>query len=148
MAFLNIAAIVCIGLLTGVEFSVSAFVNPVLANLNRAERADAIQRFAELGGKVMPLWYVLSFVFLIVEAALHRGDWGFGWLIGATALWIVAILLSVLVLVPINNRMAKVSAETFTETAAEEHQRWDRWHRLRIAAIAAAFVSMLAAAVR
>ena len=148
MVFLHIAAIVCIGLLIGVEFAVSAFVNPVLLKLDRAARADAIQRFASLLGRVMPFWYVLSFVFLIVEALLYRGGSGFVWLAIAAVVWVAVIVFTLLVLVPINNRMATVNAETFTEAAAAEHQRWDRGHRLRVAAITAAFVSMLVAVVR
>lgn len=148
MAFLNITAIVCIGLLIGVEFSVSAFVNPVLSRLDRSVRADAVRQFAGLLGRVMPFWYVLSLVFLIVETAVHRGGWGFGWLLGAAAIWTAVSIFSVLVLVPINNRLTKVNAGTFTEAAVAELQRWDLGHRFRVAAITTALVFMLVAVVR
>jgi hypothetical protein len=43
MLILNIAAIVCIGLMTGVEFAVSAFIDPVLWKLERNAQMEAIR---------------------------------------------------------------------------------------------------------
>ena len=58
VTLLNIFAIVSLALLIGTEFSVSAFVNPVLWKLDEFAQATAIRMFARMLGTVMPFWYV------------------------------------------------------------------------------------------
>jgi hypothetical protein len=45
MNLLNIATILCIGLLIGNEFAVSAFINPVVWKLDSGAQATAFRRF-------------------------------------------------------------------------------------------------------
>jgi uncharacterized membrane protein len=142
MMFLDLATTVSIGMLVGVEFAVSAFVNPVLWKLERPAQAEAIQRFARMLGTVMPFWYAGSFVLLVAEAIARHHESGFVLLVGAGSLWAVVIVLTLVFLVPINNRMARMDGSTFSEQAALEHRRWDSRHRLRVAALAVAFVCM------
>lgn len=72
MTFFNIATVVCIGLLVGTEFAVSAFINPVLAKLDDRSQAEAIRMFARKLGKAMPFWYGLSLVLLLLEGVFRR----------------------------------------------------------------------------
>lgn len=145
MILLDITAIVCMGLLAGAEFAVSAFVNPVLWRLDGAAQPEAVRLFARRLGAAMPFWYVAGLLLLGAETFLRRHGAGAGLLGAAIALWAGAIVLSLVLLVPINNRMAQLRADTFSEAARREHRRWDRLHRLRVAALVAALVLFLAA---
>ena len=86
MNLLNIATILCIGLLIGAELAVSAF---------------------------------------------------------AIAFWGAAIALSLLSLVPINNRMVRMDADGFTESTQQELRKWDSLHRVRVSFLAAAMIFFL-----
>jgi uncharacterized membrane protein len=140
---LDVLSIVSIGLLVGTEFAVSAFINPILAKLEPSAEAHATSLFARKLGRVMPFWYVLDFVLLIVEGVIHRHDSGMGWLTAAPILWAVVIVFTMLVLVPINNRIAATDPKSFSDRLKQEHTKWDMLHRWRVLALSAALVSLL-----
>ena len=146
--FLYIATTVCIGLLIGTEFAVSVFINPVLRKLEERSQARAISLFAGRLGRAMPFWYGLSLLLLIVEAVVERHELGFSLLIVATAIWLAVIVLTLLFLVPINNRMMLLDAASFPKEAQREHERWDSRHRLRVMALVVAMICFLLAAHR
>lgn len=143
MNILNIATILCIGLLIGVEFAVSAFVNPVLWRLDSPAQSAAIRLFARRLGAAMPFWYIASLLLLaaVTFGRIHQP--GVVLLGVAIGIWIAVIVLTLLFLVPINNRMAQMDADAFTETARREHRKWDTLHRVRVAALAVAMVILL-----
>lgn len=145
MTFLNIAAILSIGLMIGTELAVSVFINPIIYKLEESAQAAAIRLFAKRLGTAMPFWYVASLLLLIVEAVLRRGQPGFVLLIGASAIWVAVVVLTISFLVPINNRMMRLEPGVFARQAKSEHKRWDRMHRARVAALAVSFVFMLLA---
>lgn len=144
MNLLNVATILCIGLMIGVEFAVSAFINPVLNKLNAAAKAEVSRLFGRLLGTVMPVWYIASLLLLLAESILHRHSAHIAWLGAAVVFWSAAIVLSVLVLVPINNRMVRTDADGFTESTQRELRKWDALHRVRVFALAVAMISFLA----
>jgi uncharacterized membrane protein len=146
MHFLDILTILCIGLLVGVEFSVSAFMNPVVWRLERSAQSEAIRMFAGRLGKAMPPWYIASLLLLIAEAIVHRGRPAGVLMIVASIVWAVVIVGTVLFLVPINNRMIRMDARSFTDEAKQDHARWDRLHRLRVLALGVSFVCFLVGA--
>lgn len=145
MTFLNIATVVCIGLLVGTEFAVSAFINPVLAKLDDRSQADAIRMFARYLGTAMPIWYGLSLALLVLEAVFRRHDSGVSMLIVSAGIWAAVIVLTLMFLVPINNRMARIDARSWSEEARQQHDRWDRLHRIRMFALGTAMVCFLLA---
>lgn len=145
MTFLNTFTILCIGLLIGTEFSVSAFVNPILWKLEARAQAAAISLFARTLGTVMPFWYSLSLLLLIIEAAVRHHQSGELLLLTAIAIWVAVILLTILFLIPINNRMTRLNSDSFTEEARKAHKQWDTLHRVRIAALCAAMICFLLA---
>ncbi|MGA8108759.1 MAG: DUF1772 domain-containing protein [Acidobacteriaceae bacterium] len=144
MNLLSIATTLCIGPLIGTEFAVSAFVNPVLWKLDAPAQAAAIRLFARRLGAAMPFWYVASLLLLLAVTLGHLHRPGVLLLGAASAIWAAVIVLTLLFLVPINNRMAKLDAAAFTEAARRQHRRWDRLHRLRVAALAVAMAAFLA----
>ncbi|MGB3477072.1 MAG: DUF1772 domain-containing protein [Mycobacterium sp.] len=132
----EILALVVVGTLVGSEFAVAAFFRPILGRLPDdafwAARGDG----AGLLGKVMPFWYLASFALLLGVAAVAGSQ---RWLIGAGAILMVAVvLLSVVVLVPINNKIAAWRAPD--EGSRVLAARWDRLHWLRVAMLAVIFV--------
>jgi uncharacterized membrane protein len=136
---LDVAATICIGWMIGTEFAVSMFIGPVLEKLGPA-KAKATSLFAQRLGAAMPVWYALSLVFLITETALRRHESGFSLLVLATAIWVAVIVLTLFLLVPINNRIAKLESESFSEKLQKEHRRWEMLHRGRVAALAVAMI--------
>jgi uncharacterized membrane protein len=148
MPFLDIVTTVCIGLLIGTEFAVSVFINPVLWKLEDRAQAAAIRLFAARLGTAMPFWYAVSLLLLGLEAMLRHHEPGFALLILASVIWAVVILVTVLFLVPINNRMARLDSDSFPEEARREHKKWDTLHRLRVAALVIALVCFLLASHR
>lgn len=88
---LDTTTVVCIGMLTGVEFVVATFINPILRKL----------------GSVMPL-LVRSEPALILEIASRRGNSGEALLIVSGTMWAAVMVLTILFLVPINNRLAAI----------------------------------------
>lgn len=69
-------------------------------------------------------------------------------MIVADAIWATVIVLTLLFLVPINNRMMQLDAGAFPEKARRAHDRWDMLHRIRVAALATAMICCLLAILR
>jgi len=145
MMVLDVVTIVCIGLLIGTEFAVSAFINPVLSRLDEAAQAQATGMFARKLGFVMPFWYAGSLLLLVAVAVMRWHSAGDALMIAGCAIWVAVIVASLLVLVPINNRVIKLDAKAFPAEAKRELRKWDRLHRVRVAALAAAAVCFLVA---
>jgi uncharacterized membrane protein len=142
---LDIVTAVCIGLLIGTEFAVSVFINPILCKLDERAQAHAIRLFARRLGGAMPFWYATSLLLLIAEAIIRRHESGHLLLFTAGVIWIAVILHTVLVLVPINNRMTRLDSNSFSLEAQRDHKKWDRLHRLRVVALVAAMVCFFVA---
>lgn len=144
MNLLNIATILCIGLLIGTEFAASTFINPVVWKLDPAAQARAFRLFGSRLGTAMPVWYIASLLLLVWETITHRHEPRVGLLGIAIAFWIATIALSLLSLVPINNRMVRMDAEEFTESTQRDLRKWDSLHRVRVLILAVAMILFLA----
>jgi uncharacterized membrane protein len=145
MLIVYVLTILSIGLLIGTEFAVSVFINPVLNRLDERARAQAIQMFATRLGRSMPFWYAANLVLLLIITWLYRHQSGLSLLITASVIWAVVILLTILFLVPINNRMMRLDPNSFTETQQREHRRWTTLHHLRVLSLCVAMVCLLLA---
>ncbi len=145
---LDMVTTVCIGLLIGTEFAVAVFINPILRKLGTREELRAVRLFAAKLGAAMPFWYSASFLLLIAEAAMRHGGSGYLLLIAACSIWAAVIVLTLLFLVPINNRLARVDPDAAGEPALKEHGQWDAMHRWRVATLTAAMVCFLIAVLR
>src|SRR5581483_11713682 len=130
-SFLGVATTLCIGLLIGTEFAVSAFINPVLSRLDDRTRLSVIRLFAAKLGFAMPFWYALGFLLLLIEAFLFRHQPLLLLLGGAAGIWAIVIVLTLLFLVPVNNRMARLAPDAPAAAALREHKKWDTMHRAR-----------------
>jgi hypothetical protein len=148
---LAIVAVTVVGTMVGVEFAVAVFVNPIFLRLPAGAALEARADGGRVLGRVMPFWYVGS---LLLTAGLAAATWGrsaagAGAATAAAALLAVSVVMSVALLVPINNRSVTWTASDHPDDYREQQQRWDRLHYVRVAIIVAAFVlTAVAATVR
>jgi uncharacterized membrane protein len=132
---LDIVTIVSIGLMIGTEFTVSAFVNPILEKLDDSARENATRLFAQKLGYAMPYWYGFNLLLLIAEVIVLRGHPGVFFLVAAVVIWVAVIGFTLMILVPINNRIANMDSAAFTlrscSSAVKKSSWTPQWHSLR-----------------
>ncbi|MEV1006781.1 DUF1772 domain-containing protein [Streptomyces sp. NPDC049881] len=142
---LEVVTTVIVGVMVGVEFSVAFFLNRIFNALPEDGGQLGRAHGGRILGAVMPFWYIGSLVLVGVWAAAGWGDDGTGLVVTAGALLIVSVLMSVLVLVPINNRGKTWTPENRPADWKQQVDRWDRFHYGRVAVITAAFALLAAA---
>jgi uncharacterized membrane protein len=147
MLFLDVLTILCTGLMIGNELTVSLFINPLVWKLDDSSQAKALSLFAGLLGKVMPFWYALSLILMMVEAFVRRHQPGVIWLLIAIGLWIATIVYTVTILVPISNRIARLT-DTLPAGWQREPKKWDMYHRWRIMLLLIAMVCLVLGVLR
>jgi len=142
MEWLSIVAVVVVGLMVGVEVSVAFVVNPIVdrlpANAGLLARADG----GRMLGRVMPVWYFGSLLLTLATAA-SEPDAAAAW--SAAGLLVVSIVMSIALLVPINNQSKTWTPETAPADWREQVGRWDRFHFARVAVIVTAFTLLTVA---
>jgi uncharacterized membrane protein len=143
MHWFNIATLFVVLTLLGVEFSVSAFVNPAASRLEPESHLKMLSHSALVLGKVMPVWYLLSTLFFAIQTWLRWHTPGRAVLLAADAIWVLISVASIFVLVPLASRVAEGAADW-----QRIHRTWDRRHRVRIAAVATAAVLLTYVVVR
>ena len=142
---LEVFTTVVVGLMVGVEFSVAFVVNPILDALPGDSDQLGRAHGGRMLGAVMPFWYTGSLVLVAVWAVAGWDHHGTGLVVTAAALLIVSVIMSVLLLVPINNRGRTWTPENRPEDWKEQMNRWDRYHYARVAVIIAAFALLATA---
>lgn len=147
MHLLNIITITSAGLMAGNELAVSVFVNPALRRLDSGPQAQALSLFARSLGRAMPVWYGLCLALLALESFLRRHQTTLAPLLTAVVIWAGAIILSIAVLVPINNRIASLNTTAPAPGWEREHRKWEILHRVRILLLVAAVVVLTSALV-
>jgi uncharacterized membrane protein len=143
MLFLDVITTISAALLIGNEIAVWIFINPVLWKLEENAQAQAITLFAVRLGAAMPFWYALTLLLLITETVVHTRGIGYLLLIASCSIWIAVVVLTLLFLVPINNRLASLRAGSLPVQARQEHHKWNKFHQWRIAGLSASLVCLL-----
>ncbi|MFE3456670.1 anthrone oxygenase family protein [Nocardiopsis aegyptia] len=142
---LEIVTTVLVGLMVGVELSVAFVLNRILDALPEDSGQLGRAHGGRMLGALMPVWYIASLALTAVWAvAVWRHD-GAGLVVTAGALLVLSVLMSVLLLVPINNRGRTWTPENRPADWKEQMKRWDRYHYVRVAVIVAAFTLLVAA---
>jgi uncharacterized membrane protein len=133
------------GLMAGNEFAVAAFVHPQLRRLDNSAHARTAALLAGVLGKAMPLWYGLALLLILGATFEHRPvPSGPGLFIAlAAALWTATIVFTIAMLVPINNRIAKMNPEHPYDTWLQDRCRWDQLHQVRVVLLIMAFLLLL-----
>jgi uncharacterized membrane protein len=146
LTVLAIVTVVVVGVMVGVEFAVAVFVEPIFDRLPTDGAIAARSDGARVLGRVMPFWYIGSVVLAAGWAALSWGGPGVGAVLVAIGLLAVSVLMSVTLLVPINNRVMQWAAHGAPADWRDQVGRWNRLHYARVAIIVAAFVLLVVAA--
>ncbi len=123
---LEVATVVLVGLMVGVEFSVVFVMNRVIDALPEDSAQQAHAHGGRMLGAVMPVWYIGSLVLVAVWAVAgrHDPDPGTSLLVTAAALLVLSVIMSLLLLVPINNRNKTWTPEN---RPADWREQLDRW---------------------
>lgn len=138
---LDCLTIVVTGLMVGNELAVAEFMHPALFRLADDAHAPAAQDLARRLGRVMPLWYGLSLLLMLVD--LYVRWHGSGrvptlTVIGAVLMGIV-ILFTLAALVPVNTRIAKLDPANPHAGWKADRKRWDTMHQVRVMLLVVSF---------
>ena len=136
---LEVIATVVVGVMVGVEFAVAFVMGPILNALPEDSAQLGHAHGGRMLGAVMPVWYITSLVLVAVWAVAGRHHDGTGLVVTAGALLLLSVVMSILLLVPINNRNKTWTPENRPADWKQQLNRWNRWHYVRVAEIIAAF---------
>ncbi|MFB6894102.1 anthrone oxygenase family protein [Kitasatospora sp. NPDC056327] len=144
---LEVLATVLVGLMVGVELSVAFVMNRIFRALPEDSGLLARAHGGRMLGALMPVWYFTSLALTAVWAFAGRYEPGAGPVVAAGALLVLSVIMSVLLLVPINNRGKTWTPENRPADWKDQANRWDRYHYARVAVITAAFTLLVTALV-
>ncbi|MGW2269721.1 anthrone oxygenase family protein [Streptomyces yangpuensis] len=137
--------VVVVGLMVGVEFSVAFVINRILDALPEDSGQLGRSHGGRMLGAVMPVWYIASLALVAVWAVAGWHHPGAGLVVTAGGLLVLSVIMSVLLLVPINDRGRTWTPENRPADWKEQMNRWERYHCVRVAVIVAAFALLAAA---
>ncbi|MFF2039930.1 anthrone oxygenase family protein [Kitasatospora sp. NPDC058170] len=143
---LKVVTIVIVGMLVGVEFSVAFVINRILGALPEDSNQLGRAHGGRMLGALMPFWYIGSLVLAAAWAVARWQHPGTGLVVTGAGLLVLSVVMSVLLLVPINNRSKTWTPENRPADWKEQSDRWDRYHYARVAVLIAAFTLLAAAA--
>jgi uncharacterized membrane protein len=144
---LEVFTTVVVGVLVGVEFAVAVILKRILDALPGDSGQLGHAHGGRMLGAVMPFWYIGSVVLAAIWAAARWHHHGTGLVVTAGALLIVSVVMSVLLLVPINNRNKTWTPENRPADWKQQLDRWNRFHYVRVAVLIAAFTLLVSALV-
>lgn len=144
---LQVFTTVIVGVMVGVEFCVAVFVNAIMNALPGDNGQLGRSHGGRLLGAVMPYWYFTSLGLVVVWAVATWGEQGSALVVTAAGLLVVSVLMSVLLLVPVNNRGKTWTPENRPADWEQQTKRWDLYHYVRVAVIVAAFALLVGALV-
>ncbi|OIV38296.1 hypothetical protein BIV57_06425 [Mangrovactinospora gilvigrisea] len=144
---LEVVTVVVTGVMVGVEFAVATVLNRIFAGLGAEAELAGRAHGGRMLGRLMPFWYFTALGLSAIWAGFAWGDHGAGLVVAAAAMLVVSVLMSVLVLVPINNQSKNWTPETAPENSRELAHKWDVYHYFRVTVIIAAFALQVCALV-
>ncbi|WP_285563975.1 DUF1772 domain-containing protein [Streptomyces sp. RTGN2] len=141
---LEVFTTVVVGVMVGVEFSVAFVMNRIFNALPEDSGQLGRAHGGRMLGAVMPFWYIGSLVLVAIWAIARWHHEGTGLVVSAGVLLIVSVIMSILLLVPINNRSKAWTPDNRPADWKEQMNRWDRYHYVRVAVLIAAFTLLVA----
>ncbi|MFC4242536.1 anthrone oxygenase family protein [Gryllotalpicola reticulitermitis] len=142
---LAIVTAAIIGTMVGVESCVSFFLNPIVLRLPAGPSLEAQADGARVLGRAMPPWYIVSLVLTVALATVTWGTTAAQASVIAVILFLINLVMSLAVLVPINRRAMRWTAAEHPADWREQSQRWNRVNHVRVGLILAAFILVLVA---
>ncbi|MFE9362063.1 anthrone oxygenase family protein [Streptomyces sp. NPDC006978] len=147
LSTLEVVTTVAVGLMVGVEFSVIFVMNRILNALPGDSGQLGHAHGGRMLGALMPFWYMGSVTLSAIWAVAGWHHQGTGLVVTAAGLLALSVVMSILPLVPINNRNKTWSPENRPADRQEQLERRNRYHYLRLAVILAAFTLLVTALV-
>ncbi|MEU9999007.1 DUF1772 domain-containing protein [Streptomyces sp. NPDC050848] len=142
---LEVVTTVIVGVMVGVEFSVAFVMNPILNALPEDSGQLGHAHGGRMLGAVMPVWYIGSLALVAAWAVAGWHHHGTGLVVTAGALLMLSVVMSILLLVPINNLNKTWTPDNRPADWKQQLRRWERFHYVRLAVIVAAFTLLVAA---
>ncbi|WP_432030432.1 anthrone oxygenase family protein [Streptomyces sp. 1222.5] len=142
---LEVVTTVIVGLMVGVEFCVAFITNRILDALPEDSGQLGHAHGGRMLGALMPFWYMGSVVLSAIWAVAERHRHGAVLVVIAAGLLILSVVMSILLLVPINNRNKTWTPDNRPADWKQQLHRWNRYHYARVAVIIAAFTLLVAA---
>lgn len=142
---LEVFTTVVVGLMVGVEFCVAVIMSRILDALPGDSGQLGHAHGGRMLGALMPFWYIGSLVLSAIWAIAGWHHHGAGLVVTAAGLLIVSVVMSLLLLVPINNRNKSWTPDNRPADWKQQLHRWNRYHYVRVAVIIAAFTLLAAA---
>ncbi|MHA7984955.1 anthrone oxygenase family protein [Rathayibacter sp. CAU 1779] len=136
-----------VGLMAGVEFAVAFVFNPIMTALPIGPSIEARAHGGRMLGRAMPFWYFGSLILAVLLAVFTWGTAAAASALIGAALLAVSVIMSITLLVPINNRSKTWTADEHPADWREQYRRWDGLHYARVAVVVAGFVLVLVAGV-
>ena len=146
-----IATVIDVGLSAGLF---ATFSYAVMTGLRRTDDRTFVSAMQQLNVGIINGWFALIFVgslvLMVVSAILHLGAGrpALPWILGGLAAYLAVLVITFVVNVPLNNRLA---AEGDPADAAAARQRfepgWVRWNAARTLGSVAAFACLVIALV-
>ncbi|WP_327257101.1 DUF1772 domain-containing protein [Streptomyces sp. NBC_01244] len=144
---LAVVTTVLVGVMVGVEFAVAFVMSRILNALPDDSRQLGHAHGGRMLGALMPVWYIGSLVLVVVWAIAGWHQHGTGLVVTAGALLMLSVVMSILLLVPINNLNKTWTPENRPADWKEQLHRWERFHYVRVAVIIGAFTLLVSALV-
>lgn len=145
MEVLNVVAIIVAGLMVGSELAIAAFIHPTLDTLPDEVHLPAASALARVLGTAMPFWYILTFVLTLAEVVIrwHQSGNVPIWIGTSAVLWMLAVAVTLIALVPVNNRIKSWEGSTPPVDWKTYRRRWDGRHRWRVVLLTIAFAFLI-----
>ena len=138
---LHLVALLVLGLMCGSELNVALFSHPALKKQPLETHILVRSSLAALLGRVMPFWMsgstLLTLLVILPFEHLRESAWRLA--AAAFAIQVLAVIFSLVALVPINNRIAKWTPKSIPEDWNAQEHRWDIYHLARTGGLVVAF---------
>ena len=138
---LHLVALLVLGLMCGSELNVALFSHPVLKKQPLETHILVRSSIAVLLGRVMPFWMagsaLLNLLLILPFEHLNESVWRLAAV--AFVIQALAVVFSLVALVPINNRIAKWTPKSIPEDWSAQEHRWDVYHLVRTCGLVVAF---------
>ena len=142
---IQLLAVLVLGLMCGSELNIAALAHPMLNRQPLEVHVRMRSSLAALLGRVMPFWMagstLLNLLLLLPFEHLDESAWHFA--AAAFTIQVFAVLFSLVGPLPINNRIAKWTAESLPEDWQAQEHRWDQYHWPRTCGLIVAFAILV-----
>ena len=126
MDWLPIVAVVVVGLMVGVELRSRSSSTRSSTGCPRTPGCSPVSDGERMLGRRMPFWYFGSLLLTAATAVLRSESAAAAWT--AAALLVVSVIMSIALLVPVNERSKAWIPATAPADWREQLARWDRLH--------------------